>query len=322
MNSLVRGANSVWVIPVLLLAAAVGIAVAGQFTTRNTFEDVKLLVRGMDTPTIWLYYDNTHVNSRWWADFGARSSRVLNLPFLNLCYQTIAQAAGDRYHIEVISGLEDAARRLGGWSALPPLMRNKRTPLREEEYTYLKVAFLEQFGGLWIQPSTIFIRPLPKLPEDKVVFFGTDPLETYNGGQLPNQHMMWSPEPHHPVFKDWKENLRGRIEGGAGGRQIRHDKNWDLVFAASGHTSIVRHSLWELGRKASGRKIELEDLLASGTGGALPFDIPAEAKYVPIPLDELLSRRMFGWFLRLNEQQIMSSDLAITYLFKMGGIDS
>jgi hypothetical protein len=76
----------------------------------------------------------------------------------------------------------------------------------------------------------------------------------------------------------------------------------------------------ELTRKAGGRKIELEDLLASGTEGVLPFEIPKESLYVPFPWPELLERRMFGWFLRMSEEQIKESDLAVTYIFKMANV--
>jgi hypothetical protein len=70
----------------------------------------------------------------------------------------------------------------------------------------------------------------------------------------------------------------------------------------------------ELTRKgASGKRIELEDLLASG---APTFAIRSEAAYVPIPWPELQERRAFGWFLRLSEDQILESDLAISALFR------
>jgi len=57
----------------------------------NPFLDKKILERGMDKPVIWLYYDDSDVNSRQWYDFGARSSRALNIPFLNLCYESIVK---------------------------------------------------------------------------------------------------------------------------------------------------------------------------------------------------------------------------------------
>jgi hypothetical protein len=308
------------VIPATILIAAIAAATYMTWKQKNSFYDDKLLERGMNTPTVWIYVDDTDVNSRWWADFGARSSRVYNLPFLNLCYQTIVAALGDKYHVEVIGGLADAERRLG---SLPEPMRNKRLPLRDEEMTYLKVAFLEQFGGLWMGPATIVLRQLPELPKDKVALFGSDPLETYAGPKgtfMPNQHAMWSPIPHHPFFSQWRQMLYERIERQATGKEIRNDKNWDALFAATGKQDVIILPNAELTRKKNGRKIELEDLLAAGTDGNLPFEIHPETVYVPFPWPELLERRMFGWFLRMSENQIMDSDLAVTHLFTMAGI--
>jgi hypothetical protein len=308
-------------IPLVLLTGAILIAnVYRIHKQKDTFDDPDLLKRGLNTPTIWIFVNDTDVNSRMWADFGARSSRVYNLPFLNLCYSSIIKAAGTNYHIEVISGLADAEDRLG---YLPEPMRNKRIPLRSEEMTYLKVAFLEKFGGLWMSPATICLKQLPVLPKDKVVLFGSDPLETYAGPQgteLPNQHVMWSPKPKNPFFVKWMKVLEPRIKEQHGGREIRNDSRWDIIFAGSDKTDVTMMPNVELTRKAGGRKIELEDLLASGTEGVLPFEIPHEAIYVPFPWPELLERRMFGWFLRLSEGQIKESDLAVTYLFRMAGV--
>lgn len=307
-------------VPAALLIVAIAAAGYMNSVHKNKITDEKIIYKGMDTPTIWVFVDNSDVNSRWWADFGARSSRVLNMPFLNLCYQSIVNSAGDKYHVEVISGLGDAERRLGG---LPTPMRNKRLPLRDEEMTYLKVAFLEKFGGLWMGPASICLRKFPELPKDKVVLFGSDPLETYAGARgtfLPNQHALWSPKPNHPFFTQWKDILTARIEEQHTGKEIRNDKNWDILFVGTGKEDVIVMPQAELTRKKNGRKIELEDLLAAGTDGILPFDIHPETVYVPFPWPELLERRIFGWFLRMSEEQVMESDLAATHLFRAAGL--
>jgi hypothetical protein len=307
-------------VPAALVITALAAAAYMTRLHKDRFTENNLLNKGLDTPTVWIFVDDSDVNSRWWADFGGRSSRVLNLPFLNLCYQTIVKATGGAYHVEVIGGVADAERRLGG---LPTPMRNKRLPLRDEEMTYLKVAFLEKYGGLWMGPASICIRKFPELPKDKVVLFGSDPLETYAGARgtfLPNQHALWSPKPNHPFFTQWKHILEARIEEQHTGKEIRNDKNWDILFTGSGKTDVIVMPHAELTRKKNGRKIELEDLLAAGTDGVLPFDIHPETVYVPFPWPELLERRMFGWFLRMSEDQVLESDLAATHLFRAAGL--
>jgi hypothetical protein len=131
-------------IPLAILTGAILLANHYKTYQKKSFvDDPNLLKRGLNTPTIWIFVNDTEVNSRMWADFGARSNRVYNIPFLNLCYSSIVKAAGSNYHVEVIGGLDDAEKRLG---YLPLPMQNKRLPLRSEEMTYLKVAFLEKFG--------------------------------------------------------------------------------------------------------------------------------------------------------------------------------
>jgi hypothetical protein len=71
----------------------------------------------------------------------------------------------------------------------------------------------------------------------------------------------------------------------------------------------------ELGRTAAGKRIQIEDILAAGQDGVLPFAV-GSAVYLPVPWPEILERRAFGWFLRLSEEQILSSDLAISSILR------
>jgi hypothetical protein len=87
------------------------------------------------------------------------------------------------------------------------------------------------------------------------------------------------------------------------------------------HTDFEVRPLAEVGRKgAAGRKIQIEDLLASGQEGDMPFVVGPMAVYVPLPWPELKDRRAFGWFLRMSESQIAESDLVIRDLFDDAGV--
>jgi hypothetical protein len=120
---------------------------------------------------------------------------------------------------------------------------------------------------------------------------------------------------------DWEKKVRARLEKRAGGSEFRRDEMSDAVDAirmaeARGEAMEVRPTA-ELTRKgAAGRRIQCEDLLASGDVIDLPFSITKDAVYVPIPWPELQERRAFGWFLRMSEEQIMGSDLGVSHLFR------
>ena len=287
----------------------------------NPFTDKKLLERGMERPVIWLYYDDSDVNTRQWADFGARSSRALNLPFLNLCYETIVRKNQNEYRIEVIGGLAGAATLLGGWDQLPPGLRDPKAPVNESEMNYLRAAVLAKHGGLWLSPYCVCMRGFGVLPKDKTVFFGTDLEETFAGSagtSVPGFRAVWSPRPQHPLFVEWAAVTYTRVAQKRGGDQIRGDAKWDFVRFSTEYvqTGIDVDPNAECMRKRNGKRIQLEDLLASGTDGRLPFEVGAHQVYVPFPWTELRDREMFGWFLRMSESQIMESDLAVKYLLE------
>ena len=302
---------------ILVVAFGLGVASYRKGIVENLFRDRNLLQKGMNLPVIWLYYDNSEVNSRWWADFGQRSSRVINTPFLNLCYESIAECNKNIYRIEVIGGLTDAAQRLGGWEQMPKFLRNPLAPVGPAELNWLRAEFLSRFGGLWVSPSVIALQPFKLLEPGVLTFYGTDQDESYAGPAgttVPGFAAVGILEPEDPRMRQWADAAFARLEEGGGGKQIRGDAKWDYVAFASGKTTVL--SKEEVSRKSDGRRIQLEDLLAAGQDGALPFNIPREGIYVPIPWAEIQDRRNFGWFLRMNEDQILNSDLAVSEIFR------
>lgn len=302
---------------VLLTAVTLGWFFVEKARAEDPYQDRRLLKKGEELPALWIYVNNSDVNARSWADFQARSSRALNLPFLNLCYQTIVQMNSKEYRVEVIGGLQDLALRFGGWDALPEPLRNAQTVVREPELNWIRSAVLARWGGLWVSPATVFLRPMGELPEDKVVFFGADPEATF-GSSFPALNMVWSPCANHPLWVEWEAAARTRLERRSGGSEFRRDHMNDLANALNGYAGdVVVLPQAEVSRKGgSQRRIQLEDLLSAGTEGDLPFTIGKGAVALPIPYPEILERENFGWFLRMSEDQIMESDLAVSHVFR------
>ena len=307
----------VGVLVVLLIISCILAAVYSSDQIRqNPFLDRHLLQKGMDRPVIWIYYDHSEVNARQWSDFGARSDRALNIPFLNLCYQSIVHHHSDLYRVEVIGGLSGAADWLGGWDQLPPGLRDPLSPVNEAERNYLRAAILARYGGLWLSASTVCLKSFGVLPKDKTVFFGTDLVEMYAGPEgtvIPGFRAIWCPVPQHPMFVEWAAVTYARIASARGGSQIRGDEKWDFTRFTTQyvHTGIMVDPSAEGMRKKDGKRLQLEDLLASGTVCSV-----GPAVFVSFPWRELLDRRMFGWFLRMSEEDIMSSDLAVSHMLR------
>ena len=307
---------------VALVAIGVGAGVSQGMVNQNPFEATDLIKRGLGMPAIWVFFDTSIPNARQYADFNSRSSRALNLPFLNLCYESIAKQ-NSNYRIQAISGLADLAELLGGWESLPDKLKNPLVTLEPTDYSWIRAAVLAKFGGLWVAPATICIRPFGQLP-NKPVFFGTDSDETFvgtAGTSVPSFQVAWSPKAEDPLWVAWEAMSRKRLNTSGGGDTARGADKWEFLALAARFPDIEVRPLAEVGRKgAAGRRIQIEDILAAGQEGKLPFDIGANAVYVPLPWPELKDRRAFGWFLRMSEEQIAESDLVIRDLYKMAGV--
>ena len=300
-----------------------GIYVTSTVRSEEAIQDRRILKQGDKLPTLWVYLNNSEVNSRHWTGFEERSSRVINIPFLNLCYETCVKMNGADYRIEVIGGLSDLAVRLGGWESLPTPLQNPEALVREPELNWIRAAVLAQWGGLWVSPATLWLKPMGPLPKH-VVLFGSDDEVTFvgpGGTSAPSLRVAWSPIAEHPTWVDWEQKVRRRLEKRAGGAEFRRDHMSDAVDAIKEaddrQEPIELRPMAELARKgAAGRRIQIEDLLTAGQDGAVHFDMSSAANYVAIPWPEIQERRAFGWFLRLSEEQILNSDLVITTLFR------
>ena len=302
----------------LAALAVILAAYAGSNRRKNRIEiRPETLKVGLNKPVLWVYYNNSDVNARQWSDFGARSSRVLNIPALNLFFESIVAKNGADYRVEVIGGLQDLSVRLGA-DALPESLRNPLASVGEAEEDWIRSAVLARFGGLWLSPSVVCLCPFGPLG-DKVVAFGQDSAPMYGSGRLvPGFRALWSPAPEHPLFVEWEARCRERLDGQLGGRQFRGDAKSDWKDLSAKHGAILNAGA-ELSRDPqTGKKLELEDVLAVGTEGNIPFDLPETAVYVVVPAADLRDRRAFGWFLRMSEEQIMESDLVIRYLLEEG----
>lgn len=277
-----------------------------------TSESLKL---GMDLPVIWLFYNDSDVNSRVWYDFGTRQSRVINIPVLNTFYKTIVDANKDKYRVEVIGGLNGVAELMGGYDKLPITLQNPKSRITLPEEDWIRAAVLAKFGGLWLSPSVICLKGFGHLPKDSIVAFGQDTTPMY-GSPVPGFRALWSPQAEHPVFVEWEKRCRERLTYQLGGRQVRGDAKSDWVDLTSGTKVDIRYKE-ELGRDPrTNKNLDLEDLLAAGTEGRLPFAVPETAVYIPFPYEDMLNRRHFGWILRSSEDQIMNSDIVLRYLLE------
>jgi len=280
---------------------------------RKTEITPELLTTGAERPPLWVFYNNSQVNSRHWSDFGARSSRVLNIPILNLFYQTIVAANVD-YRVEVIGGLQGVASLLGV-EAMPKRLQSLNANVGTAEEDWIRTAILAKFGGLWLSPSVICVKGFGPLPDDKLIVFGQDDVPMY-GTSVPGFRAMWAPAGNHHLVA-WEARCRERLDTKLGGLQIRGDAKSDWYELCNGKDDVEIRPHDELSRNSkTQKKLQLEDIFATWMHGDLPFEIPDCCKYIVVPYNDMTLRTAFGWILRSSEEQIMESDLVVSNILK------
>jgi hypothetical protein len=300
---------------IVIGVAGVAVAIAAYFIAtkrRDTEITPEMLKVGLERPVIWVYYDDSQVNSRFWSDFGARSSRVINIPILNLCYESIVKANGEDYRIEVVGGLQGVSELLGA-DAMPKSLKNPRANVGPAQLDWIRTAILAKFGGLWLSNSVVCVKGFGKLP-DKIVAFGQDDVPMY-GSSVPGFRALWSPKANEPTFVEWEARCHERLDSQLGGLQVRGDakSDWMDLSTRSGTTAEIRRGD-ELSRNSkTQKKLQLEDLFAT-QGGSLT--VPCDTKYIVIPYEDLVTRSMFAWILRSSEEQILASDMAISKVLR------
>ena len=299
---------------VLAVAVAAYWEASSAFPRRKPEITPELLTKGAELPPLWVFYNNSQVNSRQWNDFGARSSRVLNIPILNLFYQTIVAANGEHYRVEVIGGLQGVASLLG-LEAMPKRLQNLRANVGTAEEDWIRTAVLAKFGGLWLSPSVICVKGFGELPKDKLIAFGQDDVPMY-GTSVPGFRAMWAPAGNQHLVA-WEARCRQRLDSTIGGLQIRGDAKSDWYDLCHGKEGVEFRPYDELSRNSkTQKKLQLEDIFATWMHGDLPFEIPDCAKYIVVPYNDMTLRTAFGWIIASSEEQILESELVVSSILK------
>lgn len=300
---------------VAVALAAAWEARAGKVSKQKTEITTETITTGLNYPRLWLFYNDSEVNAREWADFGARSSHVLNIPILNVFYQSIVKANGDTYKIEVINGLT-GLKELLGEDCFPENLKRPGASINVAEEDWIRAAILAKYGGLWLSPSVVALKGFGKLPNDKIIAFGEDDVPMYRSS-CPGFRALWVPSGSNPLMMKWEQVIKDRLNNQLGGQQFRGDAKSDWMNMFNGQSDVIMSRKEELVRNSkTQKKLQLEDIFATWMNGEIQFEIPCYAVYMVVPYKDLLERRQFGWIIKTGEEELLESQLVISKILR------
>lgn len=269
---------------------------------------------------LWWVVDNSQVNGRQWLDFGNRSTRQPNEPYLALCLERAKAILGSEFDLQVLVGRDAVYRVLGSSEDFCAKQRSIPPALW---LAWCRAALLSRFGGLWMDGSVLVLpaaagsKIKARLEGKPVLMFGTDAAENLaSGSAAAGASAGWSAVAHHPMWSGLERDLTALIDQGP--------PSWSSVEArrglrslwdkhCSGMTAIDREV--EVGRDPYGRRLELETLLGSTELG---FPLAEEGMWLILPdgRDGMERASPWLWFTRLSQPQILESKFVWAKLAK------
>jgi hypothetical protein len=308
---------------VILISVAYG--VRNQINGLLGFSSIGAATLGAK-PTIWWFVDDSQVNARQWLDWGDRSTREPNEPYLQLCLERARTLWSGDFVIEPVIGRVAALRLLEeGKAALPsdfkgPADEGLKIPLEADRcppdlwMPWCRATFLATFGGFWMDGSVLPVSGNLKgrIVGADALTFGSDPDEGLSAAEqvtpAAGRSAGWASLPQHPVWAGLARDLSALISEG--------DQSWGAPEArralrtlwdkhCSGVIRVDRTA--EVSRDRYGRRLELDTLLGSTewANGSLEGGV-----WVSLPdgRHELERATHWNWFTRMSVDQIRESD--------------
>ena len=316
--------------PILLLAGLFGVAAAVLLNKDKTRQIAEKFVGSVAEgalqlggggvglglkPKLWFVVDDYGVNSRHWADFGARNSRNLNIGFLNITRARCNITQGGDYEVVELIGREAVARKIREYRGVVPSKHEQLPPYLWRAWA--RASLLNYAGGLYLDGLSLCLGPSFKGAigrlNDAIFGFEHDervlnPLTAIAPTCSP--FAGWASGPGHLGWRGLCGALNDFAEKGPESWTAAEARNqipaWNAKYLQS-IMSTVRSAEWS--RRSDGRPIEIEDLLGRSANALTPeWNPPAEAVYVPIDKDDLERSVTYKWFLRMSVEQIMDPE--------------
>jgi hypothetical protein len=268
-------------------------------------EDVIL---GGSKPLLWVHTKH-EINSRQWESFFSRSSYKLNQKYIELCIESIIRHCNDSFNIVLID--DDSFEKLiPSWNVD---MENVPDPIKSHLRSLGILKLMYYYGGMTVPNSSIVLKDLLPLYKEKTSKEGGSKCFV---GEMVTRNTLATYTRFYPSHKimGCEKNCKcfgqiiSKIE-----KLIKEDNTTEMDFngkidkyiyegCQKGKIKLVSGKL--LGTKTKEDKVVVIDELLNNT--YIPFDENIYMIY--LPKDEILKRRKYQWFTKLNRKELFECD--------------
>ena len=283
----------------------------------------KYLLNESDTetsnPFIWIHTKHK-INARNWASFYSRNTKKLNQPYKDLCVESIVKHCGDSFRICLIDD-SSFEKLIPDWTIC---MDGLSEPIKNRIRTLALSKLLYTYGGMLIPNSTIAMKDLKELHNEKLLSNDMFAGEFVNRGSS-STYSRFSPSHKFMGCKKNSNSMKELIEYLE--ILISKDNTDQPKFEATINRYLYK--LMNDGKcglicgKALGTKNKKNNvLLIDNWLEESPVNLCMRSLHcIVLPDEEILNRKKYQWFARLNYVQVLDANTQISkYMIISRGI--
>ena len=251
---------------------------------------------------LWFVIDDYGVNSRRWADFGARTSKDSNIGFLNITKTRCHITQGEDFNVIELLGRQAVAQVIREHNGFVPEYH-----LEIPQYlwrAWARSALLAYAGGLYLDGFSLCLGPsfATVINNSDNLLFGLDkdPLSS-------SPYAGWASNKGSIPWLLYVDAVSKFIEKGPlswdSGKARNQIANWNMSILAPSVRVLVEP---EWSRLSDGTTIELEDIF--GRSISEYYNPLAKSIYMPVDNEKLQRAVSYNWFLRMSSEQILDPE--------------
>jgi hypothetical protein len=240
---------------------------------------------------LWIYIEFDK-NSRLWESFGSRSSTKLNLAYVNLCIKSIIDVCAETYDIIIFSDVDI-------------------NQILEEDFDYTKLSgdlldkyrhislmkILDKYGGVMVPPS-LFLKKNISVIDNENVWYVCDVNNIDNSSifKRTTSACLTGSNANNTHLKKYIQHL-----------YKDNDPNFTENYFVANRIPYIDGEV--IGTKdANGKGILLERLMSTE-----PIIYSENNIGLYMPHDQLVKRKIYNWFCKMSEQQVLNTDCNFSY---------
>ena len=265
-------------------------------------------------PIMWIFSDHD-INSRHWKTFGSRNTNDLNQPYIHMCIELIIKWCGDSFNICLINS-DSFDKLLSDWTIN---VNELSEPIRSRVIKLGLFRILHKYGGVSMPNSMLMMRDFKEYHNQYLGASGCYFGEFVCRNVTSNMKQTF---PNHRLFGCAKNNENMKELCNYMEMQISTDNTKECDFIGNLDRFVFklmnRNAIHKIPGNLMGIKtiagdiIVIDDLLENSK---IEFDRTAFGIY--LPSDEILKRHKYGWFVRSNKVQILSSNTNVGKMFTL-----